>query len=169
MNNNYFYFFFIFFLISSNFSAFASNVAFIDLDLVLQKTDYGKKVYQRIENVKTNNNEKILDEQKKLKLIEESILSKKNIISNIEFDSLISEYNQKLNNFNLLKKNINEEYYLLQQNEIKEFFTKINPLIERYLNDHSFDILLNSQNVIIGKENLDITNEIIMIVNQKIK
>ena len=104
MNNNYFYFFFIFFFISSNFSAFASNVAFIDLDLVLQKTDYGKKVYQRIDNVKTNNNEKILDEQKKLKLIEESILSKKNIISNIEFDSLISEYNQKLNNFNLLKK-----------------------------------------------------------------
>ena len=169
MNNNYFYFFLIFFFISSNLSAFASNVAFIDLDLVLQKTDYGKKVYQRIENVKFNNNEKILEEQKKLKLIEESILSKKNIISNIEFDSQISKYNQKLDNFNLLKKKINEEYYLLQQNEIKEFFTKINPLIERYLNDHSFDILLNSQNVIIGKENLDITNEIIMIVNQKIK
>ena len=169
MNNNYFYFFLIFFFISSNLSAFAINVAFIDLDLVLQKTDYGKKVYQRIENVKFNNNEKILEEQKKLKLIEESILSKKNIISNIEFDSQISKYNQKLDNFNLLKKKINEEYYLLQQNEIKEFFTKINPLIERYLNDHSFDILLNSQNVIIGKENLDITNEIIMIVNQKIK
>ena len=52
--------------------------------------------------------------------------------------------------------------------KLKNFY-KINPLIERYLNDHSFDILLNSQNVIIGKENLDITNEIIMIVNQKIK
>ena len=124
MNNNYFYFFLIFFFISLNLSAFASNVAFIDLDLVLQKTDYGKKVYQRIENVKFNNNEKILEEQKKLKLIEENILSKKNIISNIEFDSQISKYNQKLDNFNLLKKLMKNIIYYNKM-KLKNFLLKL--------------------------------------------
>ena len=49
-----------------------------------------------------------------------------------------------------------------------EFFNKINPYIQKYLSDNSIDILFNDKNVVIGKDNLDITSKIITIIDNEI-
>ena len=49
------------------------------------------------------------------------------------------------------------------------FFNKVDPIIQNYLNDNSIDILFNNKNIVIGKDNLDITDKIIKLVNDKLK
>ena len=49
------------------------------------------------------------------------------------------------------------------------FFNKIDPIIQTYLDKNSIDILFNNKNIIIGKDSLDITNNIIKIVNMNLK
>ena len=61
------------------------------------------------------------------------------------------------------------EYQKTKNDEILNFFNKIDPLIQAYLNENSIDILFNNKNVIIGKDSLDITNKIINIINNKIE
>ena len=44
----------------------------------------------------------------------------------------------------------------------------VNPLIQEFLDKNSIDILLNNKYVVIGKNNLDITENIIEIINNKL-
>ena len=45
----------------------------------------------------------------------------------------------------------------------------INPIIEKYMNDQSIDILLDKKNIFIAKSNHDITQNIIDIIDKEIK
>ena len=52
---------------------------------------------------------------------------------------------------------------------MNNLFLIFNPIIQDYMKKNSIDILLESKNVFIGKNNLDITNDIIKEVNVKFK
>ena len=67
-----------------------------------------------------------------------------------------------------MKDELKKEYDENKNREIMEFFNKINPYIQKYLSDHSIDILFNNKNVVIGKDNLDITSKIITIIDNEI-
>jgi Skp family chaperone for outer membrane proteins len=45
----------------------------------------------------------------------------------------------------------------------------INPIIQKYMNEQSIDILLDKKNIFIAKENFDITQKIIDLINKEIK
>ena len=50
---------------------------------------------------------------------------------------------------------------------LSNFFNKINPIIQSYMDENSIDILLERKNVFIGKTDSDITEIIINEVNKK--
>ncbi len=56
-----------------------------------------------------------------------------------------------------------------KQNELNNLFKKINPVIQNYMNENSIGILLNSKNIFIGSKKLDITQNLINEINNKIK
>jgi hypothetical protein len=45
----------------------------------------------------------------------------------------------------------------------------INPIIQKYMNDQSIDILLDKKNIFIAKDSYDITQKIINLINKGIK
>ena len=51
-----------FLLLSSN--SFANKIAYIDLDVVIKKTNLGQKISKKIENKKNMNNEEIKNSEK---------------------------------------------------------------------------------------------------------
>ena len=57
----------------------------------------------------------------------------------------------------------------LKNKEIKALFTKINPIIQNYMNENSIEILINSKNVFIGSIKSDLTQVLIKEINSKIK
>ena len=54
-----------------------------------------------------------------------------------------------------------------KKDNLKNFFEEINPIIQEFMNKNSIDILLESKNVFIGKNNLDITKIIIQQIDIK--
>ena len=66
----------------------------------------------------------------------------------------------KKNKDNLNKKKIEGTNVIL--NTLK-------PILSEYSEKNSISMVLQKQNVIIGKKELDITNDIILILNEKIK
>ena len=52
--------------------------------------------------------------------------------------------------------------------DLNDFFSKISPIIQNYMDQNSIDILLERKNVFIGKNNSDITNIIISEINKKL-
>ena len=158
----------IFFLLSIS-NSLANNLAFIDLDLVLKNTNIGKEIYKKLEDQKETQIKDLKAREIKIKEIEEEIKNKQNIISKDDLAKEINKLKKIVNDFNIYKNEMEKEYQKSKNNEILNFFNKIDPLIQAYLSENSIDILFNNKNIIIGKDSLDITNKIITIVNSKIE
>ena len=100
-----------FFLSCSN--SFASNIAFIDLDFVVENTNVGKDILKELNNLNTQNIKKLKLIEEDLKLKEEEIKKKQNIISEDEYSKEINLLKDKIKTFrnekNMMVSNFNNE------------------------------------------------------------
>ena len=53
-------------------------------------------------------------------------------------------------------------------NASADFANQIKPILAEYAGDNSIDMVIQKKNIIMGKSSLDITNEILKIVDDKI-
>ena len=91
-----FIFFVLFFLISTNIVYSNEKVFFIDLDLIIQKTNYGKKILDNLNKINEENIKKLKIKENELRSSEEEIKKKQNIISQEEFNKELSILKTKL-------------------------------------------------------------------------
>ena len=73
---------------------------------------------------------------------------------------------QKFNDKKIL---MEKELNKLQNERVNDFINQINDILEKYMNDQSIDIMFNSNNILIGKKSINKTQEILKLVNEKIK
>ena len=158
----------IFLLLSTQYT-FASNLAFIDLDNILQNSNQGQKIIKKFEKRREVEINNIKIKESDIKDLEQEIKKKQNIISQEELKIEIAKLQENIKDFNNYKNKIQSEYKKAKKDEIMLFFNKVDPIIQNYLNDNSIDILFNNKNIVIGKDNLDITDKIIKLVNDKLK
>ena len=123
-----------------------------------------------VKEIQNQNNENI-DELKKneieLKNDQDQLNKIKNIISEDEYKNKLNLLEQKINNFRNKKNQMVEEIEQKRNLELENFFSKINPIIQDYMNKNSIDILFDQKNVFIGKSSSDITDLLIKEINKK--
>ena len=166
MNKIIFYSLLIFFIIT-NISF--SQVVYIDINKVLNESVAGKQAIKSLENEVKSKNKNFNDEEKKLLTEEENIIAKKNILSENDYKNEVIKLKKKINDYNISKnkelKKLNEKKNSLQN----KFMEKINPIIADYASNNNISIVIRKEYMIIGKTELDISKNILKIVNQKIK
>ena len=158
------------FLLFFSTSSFADiKTGYIDLDLILAKSIPSKILFSKLKI----NEEKELENLKKkeidLKNEEKNILSKKNIVSEDEYNKSISSFKNKINNYNKEKKIVIENLKQIRNKEIIRFFNLINPIIEKTMENDSIEILFEKKNIYIAKSSYDITQIVIENINNEIK
>ena len=87
---------FFFNFITNNVNA-SQNIAFADIDLIIQTTKVGKSTLDKINQLNNSNIEKLKSFEKEIKDEEDKINKKKNLISSEEFQKEINELKKKLN------------------------------------------------------------------------
>ena len=103
-----------------------------------------------------------------LKQLENDIKIKQNIVSKEEFDKEVMVLREKVKIFREMKDKMVFDLNKKKDDYMKTFFSKVNPIIQEHMEINSIDILLESKNVFIGKNNLDITDKIIKEINLKL-
>ena len=145
------------------------NIVFVDLNRIMTISKPGSSILEQL-NKKNNqllNNFK--KDQKKLKDDEVKLIAQKNIISKEEFKSKIDMLKIEINLYNQNRKNIIKEFNVLKAETTDKFMKMINSIFVEYSSEKSIAMIFDKKNMIIGKSELDITDEIIKIVNTKIK
>ena len=104
-----------------------------------------------------------------LKKIEEEINSQKNILSENEFKKKILEFRKEVNNFRKNRQKVINDFNQKKKIEFEKFFKKITPIIENYVSEKNIDILLDRKNIFVASKKKNITQEIIEIIDSKIK
>ena len=145
------------------------KVSFINLDLLIQQTNIGKLILKDIEQINKKNIENLKIKESELKSIEDDIKKKKNIISKDEFENEVVRLRRNIKKFKNYKNKLVSEIENKKNNDIKEFFTKVNPIIQNYMDNNSIDILLERKNVFMSKNSSDITEKLIIEINKKFK
>ena len=158
----------IFFLVNT-FAKAQDNIAFIDLNIIFDNSNAGKKVNKNIEDKRKKNNKNFKILQKKFEVDREKLIAKKNVISKEEFDKQFISLEKDLKDYNNKIKKENNELANFQLKARKEFFNSLRPILEKYAKDNSIDIILKKENVLIGKTSLDISKNILEIFNKEVK
>ena len=156
------------FFFSSNLYA-ENKVAYINIDLILSKSNPSKSLFSQLELIEQKQIEKIKNNEIKLKEEEKKIFATKNIISKDEFNKNVDTFQKKVETHRKSKEINIQNFNKKRNKEILRFFKLINPIIEKVMEKNSIAILLEKKNIFIAKSNYDITAIVIEEINKDIK
>jgi outer membrane protein len=159
--------FFIFFF-QINFVIANTSIAFIDMDKVLSLSKPGSSIMSQLNSLSSQNSKKFESEAKKIKEQETKLISQKNILSEVDFQSNINKLKLEIKNYNDNRDKINNDFNKLRIDSTNKLLKLINPILVSYSNDKSISLILKKRDLVIGKTELDITDEIILIINKDI-
>ena len=164
------FFIIIFILLSQvNFVYAEVNIVFVDLNKIMTTSKPGSSI---LENLNKKNNQLLNNfkkNEKKLKDDEIKLISQKNILSEEEFQSKVKKLKIEINTYNENRKKTIKDFNIFKAETTNKFTKMINSIFIKYSNDKSISMIFDKKNMIIGKSELDITDEIIKIVNNEIK
>ncbi len=151
-------------------NAFSNNkIVYLDLDFILSNTNIGKTVLQKLKSNETKKNQEFKTQEQILKDEENKILASTNIINEEQLKINISEFQKKLQNYKRLKSDEITKLKKKRNDEIVNILNLVNPIIEEYMAKNSISIIIDKKNVYIANKNYDITNNLIEIINERIK
>ena len=159
--------FFIYFF-QINFVIANTSIAFIDMDKVISLSKPGSSIMSQLNTLSSQNSKKFESEAKKIKEQENKIISQKNILSEVDFQSNINKLKLEIKNYNDNRDKINNDFNKLRIDNTNKLLKLINPILVSYSNDKSISLILKKRDLVIGKTELDITDEIIKIINKDI-
>ena len=162
--------FFLFFIFLYNSQAYSKNtIVFLDVEYAINNSNIGKKVLNNLNKIN-------IEENKKLKIIEEFLKKKeneiknvKNIISEEEFETKVNQFKKEIKEYNVKKDKIKKDLIKNKNEQLNDLFKKINPLIIKYMDDNSIELILSKKNIYLGKIELDITEVILKLINENFK
>ena len=161
-------FFYIIFCLSNNF-AYSQNISYANLDLIIKTSDVGKKIISYF----SEKNQKVIDELKKKELQirekENKLISQKNLLQEQEFSKKVNDIKKEIQEFNAKSKERINKLKDERQIVSNAFLIEINKVIKEYAEKNNIDMILSSNQMLIGKSSLDLTEKILQQVNKNIK
>ena len=161
--------FFLFFLIIPVSYADNLKISFVDMDKIIATSTAGKKIQKSINNLIKKQEEKFKKTEADLKNKEDEILKQKNIISKEELDKKIKDFQNTLNDFRNERTSFNRTINKKNLEATNKMVNAINKILAKYAADNSISLVVQKKNIIIGKSELDITDDILKEFNNQIK
>ena len=145
------------------------NVVFIDMNKVMSTSKPGSSILKQLNDLNNKNLKTFQDKEKFLKEKESKIISQKNILSEKEFQAVVDELKLQISKYNDSRNKANSNFKKLSSSSTARFLKLINPILKKYADENLISVILQKKNLVMGNRELDITDEIIKIVDTSIK
>jgi outer membrane protein len=145
------------------------NIAFINMDKVISTSKAGSSILKQLTDLNNKNLQFLKKEEKKFKEKETKLISQKNIISETDFQNKVNELKSEIKNYNLNRDKMINEFNKLKVDNTNNLLKLINPILLKFSDDKEISIVLQKKDLVVAKSELDITDDIIKIVNVEVK
>ena len=161
----------IFFLLIFKFEIAAANekIAFIDLNFIINNSIAGKSINNFINDLNNQKKNDFLTIENEIKKDEESLISKKNIIEKSIYNKKVDEIRKRINKYKTEKKKFNNNLNEKKFKYNNQLLNKLNPIISNYVEKNSINLVLPKKMIIIGKKDLDITKQILELLDNSVQ
>ena len=161
----------IFFLIILFFCGISSandKIVYIDVEYIMANSIAGKEIFSKLNKKNSELNKKFINIEKEIKISEEKLLSQKNILKEEEFKKKYNLLREKFLNYREEKKQSSNNLLNEEKLYTAKLLEHINPIVGKYSSDNSINLVLQKKDIVIGKKELDITNNILELLNKKV-
>ena len=145
------------------------KIVFLDMDRVVSTSNSGLSLIEQLKNLSDKNLILLNKQEKNFKEKEKKLISQKNIISESEFINKADLLKKDINELNKSRTKIINDFKKLKIENKNKFLKMINLILVKFSNENSISFILQKKNLVVGKNELDITDKILEIVNNDIK
>ena len=157
------------FLFFTNHVISEQKISFIDMDKVISTSKSGSSILKQLTDLNNKNLKFLKNEEKKFKEKEKKLISQKNIISEADFISKVDELKSEIKIYNQKRNKMITDFNKSKVDNTNNLLKLINPILVKFSEDKKIDIILQKKNLVVAKRELDITDDVITIVNTVIK
>ena len=152
-----------------NINTFKCNaeIAYIDLNFILNKSEVGKSLNIYIEEIRNKNLIKFKEIENELVKKENQLISQQNIINKDEFEKKFNILSEEVKKYRSDMKLSQDQLNKIKIENSKKILQILNPIIRKYVEENSISLVLPKKNIIVGKKDLEITNKIIKLLNDQ--
>ena len=146
-----------------------AEIAFIDINHILNTSEIGKSLNKQIKNITEENSIKFKDLENELVKKEKSLVSQQNILDKNEFQKKLNNLSIEVKKYRDDKKISQNKVNQIKREQTKKILSLLNPIITNYVQENSISVVIPKKNIIVGKKNLDITDKILKLLNDQVQ
>ena len=135
----------------------------------MQESIAGKSIKNQLEKIYNKDLEKFKKNDEILKKKEKKIIAQKNIMSQEDFQKELTSLRSEIINFQREQVKSRDNINKLRIGATNKLISKLSPILKEYAKENSISLILQKKNIIMGKKEIEITDEILSLTNKKIK
>jgi len=159
-----FFFLIISFFLTSN--VLSTTISIVDITFLLKNSNEGKNIQKELDNLNKKNLELFNEKKQKLEVKEKKIASKKNILSKDDFNNEVLNFRKEVADYESERRKSAQKINNIKVSKITKLLADINKILVDYSAKNSISTIIDKKNVIITKQENDITKEILKILNK---
>jgi len=145
------------------------KIAYIDMNKVISTSKPGSSILKQLTDLNNKNLNFLKNEEKKFQEKEKKLIAQKNIITETDFQYKVNELKSEIKNYNLNRNKILADFNKLEIDNTNNLLKLINPILVEFSNDKEIAIILQKKDLVVAKTQLDITDDVIKIINLEVK
>ena len=145
------------------------KIVYLNVDKIMQQSIAGKSIKKQLENLYNKNLEKFKKNDEILKNKEKKLIAQKNILSQEDFQKELSSLRKEIINFQKEQVKAREDINKLRIGATNKLISQLSPILQEYAKKNSVSLILQKKNIVMGKKEIEITDEILEITNKEIK
>lgn len=142
---------------------------FVDFKFILNNSAAGKKAQSELKTKLENGLKSLKEKEQKIQDEEKKIIQQKKLISSEEYKNKVENLRKKVSSLQNERNNLLENVSKQRTKARNELLKNLNPILSDYMKKNQIRIIIDKKSILLADENLDITNEIIEILNKKLK
>ena len=154
-------------LISTHASA-EQKVAYLDMKFVLNNSKAGKGVQNFLQKSFKENQKKFLDQENELKKEESDLLTQKTILSKEEYQKKADDLRKKVIDYQSQRRASIDKITTQRATARKKLIDKLDPILQTYIKENNISLIVDKKNILMGNNDLDLTNIIIEKLNKEL-
>jgi len=145
------------------------KIAFIDLNYVFNNSSAGKNLNKQIEDKANKINSEFKKIKEKIDNDKKKLTQQKNVLSKEEFNKKLMELEKNINEQNISISKKQNDLASFKNKARLEFSNKLKSVLEEYSKNNSIDMIFRKENLLLGKNSLDVTRGILDLFNKNVK
>ena len=156
----------LFFLNTSN--SFAENVYFMDFGKVLNASKPGAEAQKKLKNKIEAETKRFNKLETDIKKSEADIISQKKALGADEYKKKVKNLRKRVADLQKDKTDTFKNIAKTRSDAKKALLKAVNPIVKKYMEDNNIRLIVDKKSVILGDKTLEITDQIIVILNKEL-